>query len=351
MGRRRQVDAEGGRALNDPATPARGPAAEGRLTPGDVALTLGLTTALAAAAGGLAAITEQLLRAVTVADHYSWLDDLAARPAAETAPGPRVRVPAHLGQGMRLEGVSFAYPGSERAILEDVDIELPAGRVVALVGENGAGKSTLVKLLSRLYAPSRGRILLDGVDMERFDLAEYRQRIAAGFQDFVRFELLAREAVGVGDPPRLQDAEAVGIALRRAGAEFAQQLTGGLDTQLGPSWEGGVDLSGGEWQKLALARAMMRSDPLLLVFDEPTASLDPQTEQLIFDRVAAEARVGAVSGRVTLLVSHRFSTVRAADLIVVLDSGRVVEHGSHAELMRRDGLYAELYELQSLAYR
>lgn len=326
-------------------------AAAGRVTPGDVALTLGLTTALAAAAGGLAAITDQLLRAMAVAGHYAWLAGHASRGAPGADSGPRVEVPARLASGLQLRGMSFAYPGSTRTILEDVDLDLPAGRVVALVGENGAGKTTLVKLLCRMYAPTRGHILLDGIDLERLDLAEYRRRLAAGFQDFMRFELVAREAVGVGDPPRLEDAGAVDRALDRAGAEFAQHLAGGLETQLGPSWEGGVDLSGGEWQKLALARAMMRPDPLLLVFDEPTASLDPQTEQSIFERVAAEARAGIASGRVTLLVSHRFSTVRMADLIVVLDGGRVVGCGSHAELMARGGLYAELYELQSSAYR
>jgi ATP-binding cassette subfamily B protein len=326
-------------------------AAGGSVSPGDVALTLGLTTALAAAAGGLAAITDQLVRAMAVAEHYEWLAGQAGRAGPGAASDPRVEVPRRLVRGLQLRGVSFAYPGGGRTILEDVDLDLPAGGVIALVGENGAGKTTLVKLLSRLYPPSRGRILLDGIDLDRLDLAEYRRRLAAGFQDFMRFELLVREAVGVGDPPRLGDARAVDTALRRAGAEFARRLPGGLETQLGPSWEGGVDLSGGEWQKLALARAMMRPDPLLLVFDEPTASLDPQTEQAIFERVAAEARAGAASGRVTLLVSHRFSTVRMADLIVVLEGGRVAGRGSHAELMAQGGLYAELYELQSAAYR
>jgi ATP-binding cassette subfamily B protein len=223
--------------------------------------------------------------------------------------------------------------------------------VVALVGENGAGKTTLVKLLGRMYAPSRGRILLEGVDLQQLDVAEYRRRLAAGFQDFARFELRAREAVGVGDLPRLQDVAAVRRALRKTNAGFAEQLAAGLETQLGRAWEGGVDLSGGEWQKLALARAMMRESPFLVVLDEPTASLDPQTEYALFEQVAADMREGAAAdGRVTLLVSHRFSTVRMADLIVVLDQGRVVEQGRHEELVAAGGLYAELYGLQARAY-
>jgi ATP-binding cassette, subfamily B, bacterial len=224
--------------------------------------------------------------------------------------------------------------------------------VVAVVGENGAGKTTLVKLLARLYEPTAGRILVDGVDLRRLDPDAWRARIAAGFQDFARFELLAREAVGVGHLARIGDATAVRGALGRAGAaQVVTSLPGGLETQLGRAWHGGVDLSGGEWQRLALGRAFMREGPLLLVLDEPTAAIDAPTEHALFERFAAAARSGASRGTVTLLISHRFSTVRMADLILVLDGGRVVERGSHDELMQRRGLYAELFDLQAAAYR
>lgn len=324
-------------------------AAAGTLTPGDVALTLTLAAALVAVAGQVSALAGLLLRAVTAADHYHWLADQGepARPAGAEPPSP---LPARLSHGFQLREVGFAYPGSNRQVLAGINLHLPGGSVVALVGENGAGKTTLVKLLGRMYTPTEGQILLDGVDIARFDVSEYRQRLAAGFQDFARFELLTGEAVGVGDLPRLADLDAVRHALAKVDGEFVEQLAAGLHTQLGRSWDG-VDLSGGEWQKLALARAMMRDDPLLVIFDEPTASLDPQTEYAMFERIAAEMRRGAAGGRLTVLVSHRFSTVRMADLIVVLEHGRVREHGSHAALMAQGGLYAELYGLQARAYQ
>jgi ATP-binding cassette subfamily B protein len=202
-----------------------------------------------------------------------------------------------------------------------------------------------------MYAPARGEILLDGAELNGFDIAAYRRRVTAGFQDFVRFELPTAESVGVGDVLRLDDLDAVRRALGKANADFVQDLPDGLHTPLGRSWQGGVDLSGGQWQKLALARAMMREDPFLVVFDEPTAALDPQTEHALFEQIAGEMRAGAASGRITVLVSHRFSTVRMADLIVVLDQGRIVEQGSHDDLVARGGLYAELYGLQARAYQ
>jgi ATP-binding cassette subfamily B protein len=275
-------------------------------------------------------------------------------------------------------------------VLRDLDLFIPAGRSLAIVGENGAGKTTLVKLLARLYEPTAGCILVDGVDLRRLDPDAWRARIAAGFQDFARFELLAREAVGVGHLARIGDAAAVRGALGKAGAaQVVTSLPRSLETQLGRDWHGGVDLSGGEWQRLALGRAFMREGPLLLVLDEPTAAIDAPTEHALFERFAAAARSGASRGprpsrasggapagvepaeratpegvqqasdlgwggrrgTVTLLISHRFSTVRMADLILVLDGGRVIERGSHEELMQRRGLYAELFELQAAAYR
>jgi ATP-binding cassette subfamily B protein len=325
-------------------------AAAGRISPGDVALTLSLSTALVGAAGRLTQTVGLLLRAVAVADRYYWLADRVLPAQQNGRRGHAPAVPARVTTGFTFEDVTFAYPGNNRPALDHVSLSLEAGTVVALVGENGAGKTTLVKLLSRMHTPSHGRILLDGTGIQRFDVHEYRRRLAAGFQDFARFEFLVRENVGIGDLPRLPDAEAVSRALTQANARFAQRLPHGLETQLGRNWEGGVDLSGGEWQKLALARAMMRTNPFLVIYDEPTASLDPPTEHALFEQIAADMRGGAADGRITLLVSHRFSTVRMADLIVVLSKGRLLEYGTHTSLMARDGLYAELYRLQARAY-
>ena len=286
----------------------------------------------------------------------AWLEDYAAATVA-TADRP---APAALHHGIRLEGLSFAYPGTSRLVLDDVSLTLPAGAVVALVGENGAGKTTLVKLLAKLYEPTSGAILVDGTPLADIAPDRWRERLAGAFQDFFRFEFRARRTVGVGDVPRVDDAPAVVTAVDRAGAEdVVERLASGLDTQLGPTWPDGVDVSFGQWQKLALARGFMRDDPLLLVLDEPTAALDAETEHALFERYAAAARGSAVAagdgngarGRVTLLVSHRFSTVRMADLIVVLDGARLVESGSHDDLLAAGGRYAELYRLQATAYR
>ncbi len=232
--------------------------------------------------------------------------------------------------------------------------------MVAIVGENGAGKTTLVKLLCRLYQPTIGRILVDGEELARMPPDLWRSRVSGAFQDFFRFEFRARHTVGVGDVPRMDDVPAVAAAVDRAGAaDVVEQLVAGLETQLGPTWPGGVEISFGQWQKLALARGFMRERPLLLVLDEPTAALDAETEHALFERYAAAARGGRTGGgrqptpdgRITILVSHRFSTVRMADFIVVLDGARVVESGTHEELLARGGQYAELYTIQAAAYR
>ncbi len=284
----------------------------------------------------------------------AWLEDYAAA-LMEHADSP---APERLVSGIRFEHVSFAYPGTERRVLDDVNLELKPGSVVAIVGENGAGKSTLVKLLCRMYQPDQGRILIDGVDLARIRAYDWRERLAGAFQDFFRFEFQARHTVGIGDVPRLDDKPAVVAAVTRAGADdVIERLASGLDTQLGATWPQGVEVSFGQWQKLALARGFMRDHPLLIVLDEPTAALDAETEHALFERYAAIARGGrpdsdrASDGRITILVSHRFSTVRMADLIVVLDGAHVVEVGTHEALMAKGGQYAELYGIQAAAYR
>ena len=235
-------------------------------------------------------------------------------------------------------------------MLDDVTLDLPQGSVVAIVGENGAGKTTLVKLLAKLYEPTSGRIFIDGAPLSRISAESWRGKLAGAFQDFFRFELLARLTVGLGDLPRAHDDPAVRAAVERAGADdVVARLREGLDTQLGPTWPGGVDVSFGQWQKMALARGFIRDLPLVLVLDEPTAALDAETEHALFERYAAAAHDSA--GRLTILVSHRFSTVRMADLIVVLDGARVTEVGTHEALMARGGQYAELYTIQATAYR
>jgi ATP-binding cassette subfamily B protein len=334
--------------------------------PGDVLLILAAGSRLSAYIG--ATVGEiGFLRGIWLdgSRRMAWLEDYADSLKA-SADQP---VPARLARGIAFDHVSFAYPGTDTLVLDDVSVDLPAGAVVAVVGENGAGKSTLVKLLCKLYEPTAGRILVDGAPLARMPADAWRSRLAGAFQDFFRFELLARQAVGVGDAPRLDDGPAVDTAVDRAGAhDVVTRLPAGLDSQLGPTWPDGVEVSFGQWQKLALARGFMRDDPLVLVLDEPTAALDAETEHALFERYAAAARRAVVdpsqaaavaasdaavarAGRITILVSHRFSTVRMADLIVVLDGSRVVEVGTHAELMARRGQYADLYGIQAAAYR
>ncbi len=283
----------------------------------------------------------------------AWLEDYAASLIQNTdAP-----VPEQLEEGIRFENVSFRYPGTERLVLDDVNLHLKPGTVVAIVGENGAGKTTLVKLLCALYQPTSGRILVEGIDLARMSPSLWRSRLTGAFQDFFRFELKARHSVGVGDVSRLDDPVAVPTAVDRAGAgDVIEHLGAGLETQLGPTWPEGVEISFGQWQKLALARGFMRDHPLLLVLDEPTAALDAETEHALFERYAAASRrsqqnLAASGDGITILVSHRFSTVRMADFIVVLDGSRVVESGTHEELLARGGQYAELYNIQAEAYR
>ena len=277
----------------------------------------------------------------------AWLEDYASA-AAKDADSP---APTSIASGIRLEHVTFRYPGSDKPALEHVDLFLPAGSVVAVVGENGAGKTTLVKLLAKLYAPNSGRIMIDSVDLAGIDASQWRERMAGAFQDFFRFEFQAGQTVGLGDLPRQDDEQALMTAIDRAGArDVVATLPAGLRTQLGPTWHDGVDVSYGQWQKLALARGFMRDEPLVTVLDEPTAALDAETEHQLFEQYASRARQARRAGSTTILVSHRFSTVRMADIIVVLDRARVAEIGSHDALIALGGRYAELYQIQAKSY-
>jgi ATP-binding cassette subfamily B protein len=277
----------------------------------------------------------------------AWLEDYAHAQVRVADPP----VPVVLRDGIALENVSFRYPGTEREVLTDVSLNLPAGRVVAIVGENGAGKSTLVKLLCGFYQPTSGRITIDGVDLKALDVRAWRTTLSGAFQDFVKFEYPLSESVGIGDLSRIADPEAITAALGKAGAaDLVTSLGNGLDTQLGASWPDGTELSHGQWQKVALARGFMTEQPLMVVLDEPTSAFDAQAEQEMFDQYGAAAAESARTGKITVLVSHRFSTVRMADLIVVLDGARVAEAGSHAALMTLGGSYAELFAIQAAGY-
>jgi ATP-binding cassette, subfamily B, bacterial len=279
------------------------------------------------------------------------LFDLADLAAAD----PRLSVrgctspPSTPALGLAFEGVRFTYPGGDRPVLDGLDLWLPGGASLALVGVNGAGKSTLVKLLCRFYDPDEGRITLDGVDLREFDLGELRRRLAVVFQDFTRLPLTAAENIGVGCVERMEELPLLAAAARRAGAdELIAGLPGGWGTVLDRQF-GGVDLSGGEWQRIALARALatqLGRGASVLVLDEPTAALDVRLEHDLYQRFAS-----LTSGCTTVLVSHRFSTVRMADKVAVVEGGRVCEHGTHAELVAVGGRYAELYELQARRFR
>ena len=327
-------------------------AVAGRRTVGDVILVITLAAQVNQQVTAAVAILQQLQRTARTMTDLAWLRSVVQprpRPAGEVA----LPAPDAIRAGITFQHVGFTYPGTERPVLAGVDLTLPAGTTVAVVGENGAGKTTLVKLLCRFYDATQGTVRIDGIDLRQIDTDAWRSRIAAGFQDFSRFELLARENVGVGNLPDIRTDGAVLAALGRARAlDVLARLDAGLDTQLGVSHSDGAQLSGGQWQKLALGRAMMRETPLLLVLDEPTSALDAQAEHELFEQYTANARrVGKLTGAITLLVSHRFSTVRMADLILVVADGRVAEAGSHEELVRLGGLYAELFELQAAAYR
>ncbi len=325
--------------------------AAGQATPGDVLLVIALASDVSGQVGRAVALATESAGIYRATQRLLWLRDYAA--AARQPVGDPAPVPDRLMRGIDFDKVSFRYPGTDVEVLSGVDLRMPAGSVVAIVGENGAGKSTLVKLLTRCYEPSAGKILLDGVDLRRMDVDTWRRRLSAGFQDYARFQFRLRESVGVGDLTRMGDLPAVERALARSqAADLGPGLPHGLETQLGTLFEDGAELSEGQWQKVAIARSMMADATLLLVLDEPTSGLDATAEHALFQRYAAAAAEAAAQvGAVTVLISHRFSTVRLADLIVVVERGRIIATGTHDELVAGCGLYGELYAIQAQGYR
>jgi len=324
------------------------------------AITLGSLTFLAASFGrGRDLIQRLLLGASSIYEQGLYLRDLflflEMKPTITSRPGAPP-VPRPIRTGFVFEDVGFRYPGGERWAVRHVSFALRPGERIALVGENGAGKTTLTKLLARLYDPTEGRILLDGVDLRDYDLASLRREIGVIFQDFVRYDMRFDENVGVGEIESVRDylddgasaptpAPLVHAAEESLASSLLPRFPGGYRQMLGRRFEDGVDLSGGEWQKIALGRAYMR-DAQVLILDEPTAALDARAEYEVFERFSE-----LMAGRMGILISHRFSTVRMADRIIVLRNGEVEEDGTHEALVAAGGLYAELFGMQAVGYR
>jgi ATP-binding cassette subfamily B protein len=323
-------------------------AVHGAATVGSVILVLTAGQQLHNQIGSVLNRSGDLFRIVETMRHVAWLERYVDEHADRGESSP----PERLAEGIELDGVSFRYQGANEDALRDVSLTLKAGTVVAIVGENGAGKSTLVKLLCGLHRPGTGRILVDGADLAGLRPVAWRGAMSGAFQDFVRFEVLARESVGVGRVEEIDDDSRVRRALSAADVgDLEEELPEGLETPLGRAFLDGIYLSGGQWQKVALGRSMMRSAPLVLALDEPTYSLDVESEQRVYEWFSRVARTESPAGTVTVIVSHRFSTVRAADRVAVMHEGRVVEEGTHAELLARGGRYAEMYRLQAEGYR
>ncbi len=320
----------------------------GRATAGDVMMAATIGALLREVVERAVWSATDATGSVRVLEPYLWLKNYAedrAPVAAETTPAPR-----RLEEGITLSALTFGYRGAKGNAVEDVSVHLPAGSVVAVVGEYGSGKSTLVKMLAKLHRPDSGRILVDGTDLQDIDTDDWREAMSAAFQDFGRYQTTFAEAIGIGDL-RHGNKSAMDAAVSAADAEeLRSRLPDGEATQLGSEF-GGIELSEGQWQKVALARSCMRAEPLLFVLDEPTASLDSPSENAVFESYTARAhRIAAATGAVTVIVSHRFSTVAGADLILVMRNGRLIESGDHDALMESDGLYAELYQVHADSY-
>jgi len=285
----------------------------------------------------------------SIADQALFLTDLLAfmgmRPTICSKPNA-LPAPRPIKRGFEFRGVSFRYPGNSRMVLRRLNFQLEPGERIALVGENGEGKTTIVKLMTRLYDPTEGQVLLDGVDLREYSLEDLYREIGVIFQDFMRYEMTAQENIAVGQIEELNYLETLRTAARKSmAADVIERLPRHYEQMLGRRFEGGVDLSGGEWQKVALARAYLRNAQVLIL-DEPTSALDARSESEVFRRFAE-----LTFGKAALFISHRFSTVRMADRIVVLQDGKISEEGSHAELTRQGGRYAEMFEMQAVQYR
>lgn len=294
-----------------------------------------------AVSASLSAISGMYEDNLYLSNLYEYLEQPVPQPQGQLLQGSQA------GDGVRFERVSFSYPDSEEPALREVSLHLKPGESLALVGENGSGKTTLIKLLTRLYRPDKGRILLDGLDLQQWDADSLRQRIGVIFQDFGRYQFLVGENIGAGDVSHFDDRQRWQQAADMGMAEaFIEKLPQKYDTQLGKWFKGGRELSGGQWQKIALARAFMRTYADILVLDEPTATMDAAAEATIFEHFRDLSR-----GKMTILISHRFSTVRMADQIIVIDKGRVIEQGTHEQLIEQQGQYAYLFSLQARGYR
>jgi ATP-binding cassette subfamily B protein len=313
-------------------------------------MTVGTLTFLTGAIAGASANLQMIFSTFSsIADQSLFLTDLlqffAVRPTVYSKPNA-LKTPRPIKAGIEFREVTFSYPGSDRPILRNLNLLLKPDERIALIGENGEGKTTIVKLLTRLYDPTAGQILLDGVDLREYDLDDYASNIAVIFQDFMRYDMTAWENIAVGQIGARENLDKVELAAKKSLAEgVIQKLPNGYDQMLGRRFETGVDLSGGEWQKVALARAYLR-DAQILVLDEPTAALDARSEHEVFERFAELTR-----GKMALLISHRFSTVKMADRIIVLEKGVIAEQGRHEQLMAHGGRYAEMFELQASSYR
>ena len=305
---------------------------------------------LAAAIAGASSNIQQIFSSFTsIADQALFLTDFLnlfrIEPKVKSKPNA-IPAPRPIRRGFEFDQVTFAYPGTNRAVLDSLDLRIEPGQRVALVGENGQGKTTLVKLITRLYDPTSGRILLDGVDLRDYDLEDLHREIAVIFQDFMRYEMTVRENIAMGKIEDIDNFSRLSAAARKSLADAVlHRLPRRYEQMLGRRFEGGVDLSGGEWQKIALARAYLR-DAQLLILDEPTASLDARSEREVFERFSE-----LTIGKTALLISHRFSTVRRADRILVLEGGKIVEDGCHSQLIARGERYSRMFELQAASYR